>query len=77
MCDDSSNDAGGGEGGTVVNSLDKKIMVNWSRKDLEKIKKAVSDWDNEKFDCVDKNGISFDKNRSKMKVLVEKLESPS
>ena len=43
----------------------------------KKKKKAVSDWDNEKFDCVDKNGISFDKNRSKMKVLVEKLESPS
>ena len=49
--------------------LGKKIPI--------KIKKAVSDWDNEKFDCVDKNGISFDKNRSKMKVLVEKLESPS
>ena len=36
MCDDSGDDAGGGEGVTMVNSLGKKSRVNWARKDQEK-----------------------------------------
>ena len=76
MCDDSGNDVGGGERGTVVTSLGKKSRVNWARKYLEKIKKAVSDWDTGTGDCVHENGIPFEKNRLNMKVLAEKLESP-
>ena len=36
VCDDSGDDTGGGEGGTVVNSLGKTSRVNWARKDPEK-----------------------------------------
>ena len=71
MCDDSGDDAGGGEGVTMVNSLGKKSRVNWARKYQEKIKKAVSDWDNGTGDCVDENGTPFKKNRLNMRVLAE------
>ena len=57
MCDDSDDDAGYGEGGTVFNSLGGEIRVNWERKYQENIKKYVLDWDNGTGNCVDENGI--------------------
>ena len=56
VCDYSGDYAGGGEGGTVVNSLEKKSKLGKER--TRKIKKAVSDWDNGTGDCVDENGTS-------------------
>ena len=61
----------------MVNSLGNKSRVNWARKDPEKIKKAVSEWDYGTGDCVDENGIPFENNGLNMKVLAEKLDSPS
>ena len=49
----------------------KKKRVNWENKDLEKIEKAVSDWDNGTSDCVDENEIPFENNRLNMKFLAE------
>ena len=46
------------------------------KKDPEKIEKAVSNWDNGTGDCVDENGILFEKNRLNMKVLAEKNGFP-
>ena len=42
-----------------------------------KINKAVSNWDNGTGSCVGENGIPLEKNRLNMKVLAEKLDSPS
>ena len=76
VCGDNGDNTSGGEVVTVVNSLGKKIRVNWARKYSEKIKKAVSDWDNGTGNFVDENGMPFEKNRLNMKVFAEKLESP-
>ena len=65
-----------GRGELWLIHLAKKSRVNWARKDPEKIKKAASDRDNGIGDCVDENGIPFEKNRLNMKVLAEKKWSP-
>ena len=41
-----------------------------------KIQRAVLDWGDGTGDCVDENGIPFEKNRLNMKVLAEKIGVP-
>ena len=75
MYDDSGDAVGGGEGGTMINSIEKN--QNKLGKEIPiKIKKAISDWDNGTGNCVDESVIYFEKNGLNMKVLGEKIGFP-